>query len=401
MSETKTFTRDIGKQLYIEQYGLAEYERRINTILPPEEDPRQWSGGRRMKEALRFRYQFFRFSMLFGLGALFLGRRITHTVGIGSKGKLILDAHPAIEGLPIFKNAGTFDIRVRQADATYLDNAACVVRSCSVKIFDASGKNILDLLMNSGAKSIIWNIPSFLNLMGIRSKGETPENLHAFFREDPLSTELLDRNMYRVDSLTDLSYYSKIRYLIKNKEGKTFATQFRCIPNKPEPEGSISVQVLDEKGNWQRGRFEGDDRPWDYLHQEYDQRIQQSPIEYVFQVQQKEVLPEHHSFSRDMYYFNATWDEPWLDIGMIHLEALLDREETRKLSFNIANRPAYLTLPESHSIDDYCAIAAFRTRIYPRIQPLRHLSHAIKSWFGKAAHYNYKTETPPSSDGSV
>lgn len=400
MSTEEKLTRSVGKQLYIERFGQEAYDSRIDGILPPEEDPRKWSLSRRVKEWFRFQYWLLRFTVLFSLGTLIFGRRMTHTVGIAGKGKFLVNPNPAFIGLPIFQAGKQFNIKVRQADASYFDNAACVVRSCSVKFFDDSGRNVLDILMNSGATAILWNIPSFLRLTGIRKIGETSENLKNFFKADPLATELVKDNMYRIDTLTDLSYYSKIRYLVKDGAGRTIACQFRCVPNKPAPEGRISVEVIDKNGQWRRGRFADDDRPWNYLHQEYEKRIAKAPVEYILQVQQKEVLDRHHSFSRDMYYCNAKWEEPWFDVGTIRVQELIDGAEARKLSFNIAHRPAWLKLPKSYSIDDYCSIAAFRTRVYPRIQPLRHLSYFVKKIFGKAYHYNHKTDTPPTSDGT-
>jgi len=379
-------------------YGAEEWHKRQSIVLPPEDDPRKWSLGRKCVETFRLLFWKLKFLAIFSLGSLSLGHRITHRHGVAGKGTLVISENNfgLHENFPIFEPGKVFDIYTRQADATYEDNCACVVRSCSMKLYDGR-KNVMDFLMNSGKYSVIWNIPEFLRLMKLRKDGESSEVLNDFFKQNPLATEKLGDNIMRVETLANLMYTSKVRFLVTSKEKKVMACHFRCVPKEPAPKGKISYEVIDTDGTWNRGRLAGDKRATNYLYKEYEKRIARGPIEYMLQVQQKEVLPEHHSFSRDMYYFNAEWDEkecPWETIGIASIDTVLDGDAARKLRFNIANRPRWLKLPKSYSIEDYCAIGQFRNTVYPKIQPLRILSYAVKNIFGKGIHYNYDNGNP-------
>jgi len=395
-SPYKIKERNVGKELYIQEFGQEAYEKRMQEVLPSEEAPRNWPWWKRTFEKMRLNFFISLWSNLFALGSLFSGFRMTHSLGVGAKGKLYIDPDFDLEELPLFRKQSKFDIHVRQADATYLDNASNVVRSCSIKLLDESGNSQLDLLMNSGPKGAFWNIPSFKNLIQIRKKGESSKNIKDYIQNDPVAAEGLGENIYRIENLTDLDYYTRIKYQLPNKK----ACQFRCVSTTRTAESAISNEIMDKKGLWTRRRFGNDKRPYNYLHQAYAEQLEKETIRYTLQVQLKDIEPHHHSFSRDLFYFNADWGTPWITVGEVVIDAVLSAEETRNLAFAITNRPDWLQLPESHSIHDYCSLAVVRDHLYKKVQPKRKKGYQNKKKKGEAVHYNFGTDTHPQEDGS-
>jgi hypothetical protein len=389
-----------SKELFIQEFGEELYKNTIDKILPEEQDPREWSYLKKCRELIILKFWIFTFKKLFAFGTKVSGQRLTHTLGIGGKGTLRIFDNFNDPGLPLFVAGKVFRIHSRQADATYYDNSANVVRSCSIKLLNDDGESELDLLMNSGKAAIFWNLPTFIDLMKIREKGESSENLKKYFKRNPVALEALKDNIFRIESLADLDYYSKIKYTFKSTAGKTMACQFRCISTARTDETKISQEIMTADGEWSRKRLKGDKRPYNHLHENYKKTLKTESIRYILQIAIKEVQNHHHSFSRDMFYLNADWVEPWVDLGEILIEDLLPAELTRSLTFAISNRPGYLTLPKSVSQLDYCSLAIVRDNLYKHIQPVRNNSYAKKQLKNQGVHYNFGTTTHPKKDGS-
>jgi hypothetical protein len=386
-----------GKALYIQKFGQKQYDTVMNHLLPPDTNPSTWSSTKKKTEQLKLRFWLVLLKAMVRLSTRKMGKRISHPVGIGARGTLKVSASIHSTDLPLFEENESFDVIVRHSDLHQYDNACNTGRGMSIKILDKEGQSVLDLLMNSGIYTTFWNIPTFFDFVKFRGAGETSGNIGNYVKNNPF---VLSDAYNRAETYSNLNYYSKLRYNCMTRKGKKMACQFRCIAkgNTQDPESTNTM--TDVNGNWSNRRAKTDTRPYDFLLKEYANRLLQGPVLYTLQVQFKEILPEHHTFSRDLYYYNAVWDEPWMDIGEVSMKALLSGDETRELCYSILNRPSWLTIPESKSIADYCSPGVLREQVYQAAHETRKLVYSKRLKKGTASHFNYGTHTHPAEDGS-
>lgn len=87
---------------------------------------------------------------IFGLKALWSGKRATHSKGFGAIGQVTIVKDPKFPEHEFFIPGRTFPVRLRHASIRFEDDAMSDFRGASLKFADSDDESPLDIIMSTG-----------------------------------------------------------------------------------------------------------------------------------------------------------------------------------------------------------------------------------------------------------
>ena len=152
-----------------------------------------------------------------------LGRRGTHLSGVGAKGSIEVVQRPEFPEHDFFSPGRKFEARFRHANASFTDDAACVVRGASLKFADSDYDSPFDLPMNSGGTAAFYNARTFAQFVKARQNSKPDKGDWRAQREMMKNPAVYLGTVESVreapDSYADITYYSKVVFPFRAKDG--------------------------------------------------------------------------------------------------------------------------------------------------------------------------------------
>ncbi len=354
-----------GVAAYREVYGEAEYQKNRLNDLPfpiPEDTP---------AERRAFRWRTRKTQMLFGYKALVTGRRGTHMFGVGARGTVTVVAKPEFPDHEFFTPGRVFPCRLRHANASFKDDGCTQVRACSLKFADARIDSPFDIAMNTGVTQAFWNFDTFMRFAFARLKCDVknwePQKEWMRLLPGGLIGSVESLRM-APRSFAEMLYHSAVAFPFHARDGRTYYAKYRIVPLGLERESGFLAPEFQRKC-WIQPRLPSEDRPIQYLADEYRARLARGPIEYALQFQLREFDPNRDS--REFFNCVRIWDprvHPWRDLATIRITEPLSDYETERTRMWLGHQPPSLGLLDSHSDRDYNSLAWVRYYIYPASQ---------------------------------
>ena len=363
-----------GVSAYQEAFGAADYEQfsRHDIPFPMPEDGlserfKQW----RMVLKAKFG---------FGLKALLTGRRATHMQGIGTRGTITVVAQPEFPEHEFFSAGRVFPCRLRHANASFYDDACSQVRACTLKFADSDFASPLDIPMNTGVIQAFWSFISFMAFVDARVKCREHfwEPQREWLRRWPGAfVGIVESVRAAPASYAEMLYHSCIMFPFRARDGRNRYAKYRLVPCGMTQESGF-LSAARQRNPWVQSREPGDDRPRQYLPDEYRQRLQSGPVEYLLQIQVREFHEDRDTWE----FFNSArvWDletSPWLDLAQVRITETLPDDVTDRTRMWLGHQPPSLGLTDSFSPVDYRSMAGARYRVYPIRQHMRWLLRTL------------------------
>ena len=313
----------------------------------------------------------------FGLKATESGRRATHTTGVAGRGRVTVVSNPDFPEHPFFQAGRRFACRLRHANASYNDDAAAVVRGCSLKFADSDFESPLDLIMNSGPIGAFWNIESFMDFVQARVGTKPTEDDWESQRQWTMRRPMgfigsIESIRIAPSSFAAMGYYSKIAFAFRAKDGVERYAKFRLIPQGMTQESGLP-SLARQRTIWAQARDPGETRPNDYLRREYAERLGAGSVEYTLQLQLREASPDD---TQELFNMCHLWESaryPWLDLAQVVVDELLPEPLEAQTKMWLAHQPEGLGLLGAESIYDYRSMGYTRALVYPASQVAREI----------------------------
>ncbi|EDM80475.1 hypothetical protein PPSIR1_41729 [Plesiocystis pacifica SIR-1] len=353
-----------GRELYIARYGAEAFEAnsRAQFLYPmPDLSPareRELCRTERLAQTM------------FATRTLLTGRRGTHFRGVAARGTIDVVAKPEFPEHDFFTAGRRFPCRLRHANASFDDDAVVQVRGCALKFADADFDSPYDLVMNTGATAAFWCFWSFMDFAKARvlSLPYRWKAQERWFRRLPVAwLGTIESLRSLPTSYADMSYYSKIAYPFKARDGRRRYAKYRIL--RPELELE-SGQINDEEQRlgYYQSRLPGNDGPYDLLGPEFIGRLS-APLEYRLQIQLWDWEQDRDSV--EVLNLCRYWDEdahPWLDLATVTLTEPLPSQEMEVTRVWLGHQPPSLGISAPTCTRDYRSLAWARVGVYPHSQ---------------------------------
>jgi catalase len=310
----------------------------------------------------------------FSYKALTVGRRGTHLSGVGARGTVHVVENPVFPEHDFFIPGRSFQARFRHANASFADDAGCVVRGASLKFADSDFDSPFDLPMNSGGTAAFFSLRSFVQFVKARKachpdRGDWQAQKE-MMRNPAVYLGTVDAVRDAPDSYTNVSYYSKVVFPFRAKDGVTRFCKFRML--RPDLQLESGLPDYDRQLRiWDQSRNPDDDRPVDYLRSEFKARLAREKVTYLLQMQLRDA---NETDTDEIFNCNRWWNEeayPWLDVATVELAEAMEDEEMEPMRMWLGHMPPSLGLLRAHSVDDYRSVVWARLHVYRASQTAR------------------------------
>lgn len=365
---------NFGTQAYRDVYGVEQYAANVLRDMPFPMPVDGWS------ERFQQRSLLWKAELMFGLKALATGRRATHMRGLGLKGVIRVVRNPQFPRHDFFQAGREFSCRMRHANASFYDDASSQVRACSLKFADSDFASPLDIVMNTGVIQAFWNFRSFMAFVDgrVHSREHSWEAQREWLRRWPgCFVGIIESARSRPSSWAEMLYHTSIVYPFRTAEGHQLWAKYRLIPRGLQRESGLLTREQQWQP-WVQSRAAGDECPREYLGEEYRQRLEAGPVDYLLQIQ----LREFQEDSDTWQFFNSArvWDTgcwPWLDLAEVSILAPLPDDVTDRMGFWLGHQPESLGLTACYSPVDYRSLACARYSVYPVSRRLRSIRRRL------------------------
>ena len=304
---------------------------------------------------------------VFILAATVLKKRPTHRIGVGARGQLRIADPLEIPANDFFMAGRTATATIRHANLDFADDARLDIRGAALRMEFDDGES-LDLPMNTGAINTFQTAWVFFEFMQIKPWGTLGYRWFGW-RYPRIWRETMAATRRGASSYSALRYHSQLIFRFAAADQVDRVARYRLVGGNQPEEGLPTEEDLQHP--FKQRRAPGDERPRDYLRQEFRQRVQgegaRYRLEMQFHVVDEADPPELMDTSRE-------WSEqkhPWHTIGDLVFDELLDEGETEALRFNIANQPACLGVLPADGLSDFNSPGYLRSIVYPASQNAR------------------------------
>ncbi len=305
---------------------------------------------------------------VFVLAATVLRKRPTHPLGVGARGEFRVADPLKIPANDFFVPTRAARATLRHANLEFADDARLDIRGAALRL-EFDGGESLDLPMNTGAINTFQTAWVFFEFMQIKPWGTL--GYRWFGWRHPRIWRASTAAMRRgASSYAALRYHSQLIFRFAATDKVRRVARYRLVGGaSPSEEGLPNEEDL--RHPFKQRRAPGDERPADYLRQEFRERVQHGGARYRFEMQFHTV---DEADPPDLMDTSREWSEPehpWHVIGELVLDELLDDNETEALRFNIANQPACLGVLPADGPSDFNSPGYLRSIVYPASQNAR------------------------------
>ncbi|XP_028395780.1 allene oxide synthase-lipoxygenase protein-like [Dendronephthya gigantea] len=379
--------KNYGFEIFAEKFGKEELEKRIKDEHTPPQNATMFGG-------LKLKLTTEKFKTLFTIATTLKGfRRATHTVGTGGIGEIKIVDDPKFPEHEFFRAGRKFPARLRHANLKFPDDAGADARSFSIKFADSDSESPMDIVMNSGEANVFWDTSSLEDFVPM-DEGEAGKEY--VYKNPYYYYNLVEALRRAPETFAHLYYYSQLTMHFKAKDGKVRYCRYRALP------GDVDIKEEDESGRlteeeqrkiWIFSRLADENRPTDYLRQEYVDRLSKGPVNYRLQIQIHEASPKD---TATVNHAGIMWDKethPWFDLATVTIKTPLSPDVLERTGFNIVNQPESLGLLDAISPEDYNSIGHIRVAVYSHVQHLRKLKFGSVTRADQNADYTIEVET--------
>jgi len=277
---------------------------------------------------------------------------MSHNNGVAGKGRLTIVDDPDIPENDFFQGGRQFDIRIRHASATFLDDAMKVIRSCAIKFSDDHFKSPLDLQLNSGEFGVFWSAISFWKFASSRAE-KWGVDWVKYNHDYPAGSLGAQKGVRRhATSFHNVRYYSQAPFLYITPKGIKYYCKYKVRPFEDIPETGIDPNPSEIDTCNQR-ILPHETRGRNFLKNEYIKRVKEQGAKYRLQIQYRMAAEDD-----DPEIFNnmKPWDEkrfPWKDLAEFEITETLDWKESSRTTFSLKNMPKSLGIIPANSVYDY------------------------------------------------
>ena len=202
-----------------------------------------------------------------------------------------------------------------------------MVRGCALRFGDDDDVGRLDLFLNTGTAPVFYNVWSFMQFASARMKMKHDDwsGQEALCRDLPAAlTGAIEAIRWGLSSFADVSYYTKMPLRFAAHDGVLRYIKFRLIRPVSELESGLPT-LAQQRRIWDQRREPGDDRPADYLREEFARRVDGEGVTYALQYQ----LRAWDADTDTAEFFNPCrhWDEavwPFEELGEVKLYKALE-----------------------------------------------------------------------------
>ena len=163
---------------------------------------------------------------MLSVNSLSTRERMSHENGLCGQGVIRVLDEPGIPSHDFFTPGRTFQARLRHSSVSFLDDAALVVRSASLKFADSDDDAPLDIEMNTGEISLFstaWQFAQFM-VSTIRGRGSAFVD---YFEKNPHGRDASHLGVRRnPDSFAHLRYHSQAVYRFASSDGELYAARY-------------------------------------------------------------------------------------------------------------------------------------------------------------------------------
>jgi arachidonate 5-lipoxygenase len=242
-----------------------------------------------------------------------------------------------------------------------MDDTIIQVRAASLKFADSSYESPFDLELNTGTISLFWSARNFIEFVRCREKTNGTAFVR-FYDKYPRGLDAAWDGIRKYPtSFAELYYHSQCAQLFIGKDGVRRYAKFRLIPFERGPETGL-VNRSEFNGLWSEEVAPGETRSPNYLKTELLERLRQSKVRYILQIQLHTPVPGE---SDEIFNCNVQWDpqtHPYHDIATVELEKALSLDENNRMRFSVGHHPPSLALLPATSVDDYNSVNYMRVR---------------------------------------
>ncbi|GFZ20652.1 hypothetical protein Acr_28g0013570 [Actinidia rufa] len=307
---------------------------------------------------------------------------------IGAAGRGFLRIYEDIAGLPehkIFSCGKTYPIVVRHSNCLSSDDDARLdPRGAAIRIIsDENDPNtpLLDLTLKTGKAFHARTIGDFATWLVCGAAAREEHVKHALHVREAMWDSLR-----RADSYTELHYYSNICRLFRFKDGEEMYVRFKLRPfdeNIGEDSGKVEPIGILPPETGAIPRDENDTRPLLFLAEDFQLRVN-SPdkVRYILQLQIRPV-PLDETARDTVLDCTKPWDEtefPYIEVGDITIDQILDKEESEELEFNPFFRCHEVDVIRATSCNQSASMDHGRSIIYEICQHLRNNKPLPEAW---------------------
>ncbi|EPS72678.1 hypothetical protein M569_02079, partial [Genlisea aurea] len=322
----------------------------------------------------------------FAGSTLKVNSRYFHRIGASGRGTLRLyNKLPQLPDHDIFSPDKSYPIIMRHSNCLSSDDDARLdPRGAAIRILSDGGdvkSSLLDLTLKTGNAFHTRTIGDFAAWLVCGTAAREEYVKHA-----PHIRDAMWGSLRKLDSYTELHYYSNISRLFRFKDGKEMYAKFKLRPcdekfgedtGKVEPTGVLPP----ETGTVPRD--ESDERPKLFLADDFQKRVL-SPdrVRYVLQLQIRPI-PSDEAKREVILDCTKPWDEsefPHFDIGEIVIDQLLTEEESESLEFNPFLRCHEVDVIRATSCNQSASLDHGRSVVYEICQHLRNKKPLPESW---------------------
>lgn len=318
--------------------------------------------------------------------------RATHTVGLAARGTMSWELDPSVPSHSFFEEKSeNCQVVLRHASIKGFDDDAVLDgRGASLRIQRANG-SYQDLIMSTGECFFRPTAASFSEWFAADLKGRSK-----ILEREPSIVEQVRHIFCQPDSYTDVPYYTQVPVLLKSDNQKDYLVRFRL-----KTEHAVHQPVSKEELNLPYDyvpRRDNDKRPTDYLRQELCSRLEEAPVTYSLEMQCYETKTSDLS-GPDAETMDCTqrWDEtshPWISLGCIEVESLLDEEDEKELKFNVQCLTGFVEVPTIEDHNHPGSLNYLRSQVYRRSAQARSKAKRSK---GADSHHEPSAVSPEAS----
>ncbi len=299
---------------------------------------------------------------LFAAGARKKKGRATHKIGVGGRGKLHVQDDLDLPEHEFWRPGRSFTCVIRHANLNNEDDLSADYRGAALRLLDESGRQQLDILMNTGDVTVWCNVAMFCERMWLTLRKRLPE----FYERYPDALDRYWGGLRRApDNYESLAYYSKLTGMYIDRAGKQWGCRYRLIPQEWSGQDSGQPTQRDfDGGVLETSRWPEEKRPLDTLRKAYHARLTQAPVAYRLQLAVREAVADHR---HTMFDPCQAWDEdayPWHDLATLQIVEPMPAAELESMALNIVNAPDSLGVFPAESSRDYTSIGWLRTTLY-------------------------------------
>jgi len=315
-----------------------------------------------MLEPLALRAQRAFLTTLFCLGARKKRGRATHKTGVGGQG--ILQIHPDLD-LPshdLWEPGKSFQVQLRHANLNNEDDLSADYRGAALRLLDDTGRQRLDLLMNTGEATVWCHVAMLCERMWLTLRKRLPE----FYARYPKALERYWAGLRRApEGYETLAYYSKLTGKYVARDGKLWGCRYRLLPEGWTGTDTGQPTERDRRGGvLATERWPEETRPPDTLRRAYEAQLRAGALTYRLQIAVREATRD---YQHAMFDPCQPWDAktyPWVDLATLTLDEPIPAALLEALAFNIANTPESLGVFPAKSVRDYTSIGWLRATLY-------------------------------------